>query len=136
MCLLSLASISADLDRPLQNDSERALRKTRLSANGKLSLTPSFLPLTQLTPVLPHFRALETDIAKERDRLSAETETLRSLLQNARAEVLSVRSSVTVDKAKLEQQMAEERRQKDSAKRELESRLEAMQKRKSKFNVS
>ena len=36
----------------------------------------------------------------------------------------------------MESQMESERRQKDTAKKELESRLEAMEKRKSKFNVS
>lgn len=91
------------------NDSERALRKARLSAN---------------------------DIAKERDRASSECETLRSLLQHARAEVLSVKSSADNDSRQLEEKMASEMRQRENAKRELEERLEAMQSRKSKFNVS
>lgn len=91
------------------NDSERALRKARLSAN---------------------------DIAKERDRASSECETLRSLLQHARAEVLSVKSSADNDSRQAEEKMASERRQRENAKRELEERLEEMQKRKSKFNVS
>jgi DNA repair exonuclease SbcCD ATPase subunit len=90
------------------NDSERALRKARLSAN---------------------------DIAKERDRASSECETLRSLLQHARAEVLSVKSSADNDSRQLEEKMASEMRQRENAKRELEERLEAMQSRKSKFNV-
>lgn len=90
------------------NDSERALRKARLSAN---------------------------DIAKERDRASSECETLRSLLQHARAEVLSVKSSADNDSRQLEEKMADEMRQRENAKRELEERLEAMQNRKSKFNV-
>ena len=47
-----------------------------------------------------------------------------------------MRSSQNDERGRMESQMESERRQKDTAKKELESRLEAMEKRKSKFNVS
>lgn len=71
---------------------------------------------------------------QERDRAASECETLRSLLSSARAEVLSVKSSANDDNRKLEQKMETERVSKENAKKELERRLEEMQKRKSKFN--
>lgn len=90
------------------NDSERNLRKSRLQMK---------------------------ELAKERDKATSTTESLREQLAEARSEVDDVRHSVVREKASFDARLDEERRAKEVARRQLESRLEEMQSRsrKSKF---
>lgn len=93
------------------NETERNLRKSRLQMN---------------------------ELAKERDKISTQNESLRKELAAATAEVEHVRNNVQAEKAQFENQLGEERRAKENAKKQLEARLEEMQAsrmtRKSKFN--
>jgi len=87
-------------------DSERNLRKTRMQAN---------------------------EYAKERDTLNAQIESLRSQLQTSQQEIVSVRRSVVEEKQSFESRLEEERRQKERTRAQLDSRMEELQKRKSKY---
>jgi hypothetical protein len=77
------------------------------------------------------------ELAKERDKISTQNESLRKELAAATAEVEHVRNNVQVEKAQFENQLGEERRAKENAKKQLEARMEEMQAsrmtRKSKF---
>ncbi|KAF8584073.1 kinesin [Ramaria rubella] len=88
------------------NDSERNLRKARMQA---------------------------TEISKERDRLNGQVESLRNELQEAKREVVTVRRSVVEEKQSLEHRLDEERKAKERARAQLDTRMEELQKRKSKF---
>ncbi|KAH7915305.1 kinesin-domain-containing protein, partial [Hygrophoropsis aurantiaca] len=87
-------------------DSEKNLRKARMQA---------------------------TELARERDSLSAQIEGLRNELQEARREVVTVRKSIVEEKQSLESRLDEERRAKERARAQLDSRMDELQKRKSKF---
>ncbi|KAH0830717.1 kinesin-domain-containing protein [Lanmaoa asiatica] len=88
------------------SDSEKNLRKARMQA---------------------------TELARERDSLNAQLETLRNELQEARREVVTVRRSIVEEKQSLESRLDEERRAKERARAQLDSRMEELQRRKSKF---
>jgi len=88
------------------NDSERNLRKARLQA---------------------------TEIARERDNLQHQLDGARNELQDAKREVVNVRMSIVEEKQSLEQRLDEERRAKERARAQLDSRMEELAKRKSKF---
>jgi len=88
------------------NDSERNLRKARLQA---------------------------TELSKERDRLNAQVEAVRNELQESKREVANVRRSIVEEKQSLEHRLDEERKAKERARAQLDSRMEELQKRKSKF---
>ncbi|KAF9246370.1 kinesin-domain-containing protein [Melanogaster broomeanus] len=87
-------------------DSEKNLRKARMQA---------------------------TELARERDALSAQTDALRTELREARREVVTVRKSIVEEKQSLESRLDEERRAKERARAQLDTRMEELQKRKSKF---
>ncbi|KIJ69148.1 hypothetical protein HYDPIDRAFT_105719 [Hydnomerulius pinastri MD-312] len=87
-------------------DSEKNLRKARMQA---------------------------TELARERDSLTAQIDGLRNELQEARREVVTVRKSIVEEKQSLESRLDEERRAKERARAQLDSRMEELQKRKSKF---
>ncbi|KAF9227741.1 kinesin-domain-containing protein [Gyrodon lividus] len=87
-------------------DSEKNLRKARMQA---------------------------TELARERDSLNTQIDALRNELQEARREVVTVRKSVVEEKQSLESRLDEERRAKERARAQLDSRMEELQKRKSKF---
>ncbi|KAF9256830.1 kinesin-domain-containing protein [Marasmius fiardii PR-910] len=75
-----------------------------------------------------------TELARERDRLNSEIETLRRDLTEAKREVVSVRQSIVEEKQSYEQRLDEERRAKERARQQLDSRMEELTlKRKSKF---
>jgi kinesin family protein 4/21/27 len=74
-----------------------------------------------------------TELARERDALTAQAENLRSELQGAKREVDSVRRSIAEEKQTLEQRLEEERKAKERAKYQLDTRMEELTKRKSKF---
>ncbi|CAG7852493.1 Kinesin-like protein KIF21A [Serendipita indica DSM 11827] len=98
-----------DLVRTLEstlNDSERNLRKARLQAS---------------------------EMARERDTLQHQLEAARNDLQDAKREVVNVRMSIVEEKQSLEQRLDEERRAKERARAQLDSRMEELAKRKSKF---
>jgi hypothetical protein len=64
-----------------------------------------------------------------------ELERLQAELDAARKEVVSVRSSIIIEKRSLEDRLSEERRAKEKTRRQFEERLEAVQAKHSKFRV-
>ncbi|KIK61893.1 hypothetical protein GYMLUDRAFT_243060 [Collybiopsis luxurians FD-317 M1] len=74
-----------------------------------------------------------TELARERDRLNAEIEGLRKELTDAKREVVNVRQSIVEEKQSYEQRLDEERKAKERARQQLDSRMEELSKRKSKF---
>jgi len=87
-------------------DSEKNLRKARMQA---------------------------TELARERDNLNGQIESLRSELTEAKREVTLVRRSVVEEKQSLEQRLDEERRAKERVRHQLDARMDELSKRKSKF---
>ncbi|KAI8989755.1 kinesin [Trametes punicea] len=87
-------------------DSEKNLRKARMQA---------------------------TELARERDNLNVQLVNLRQELADAKAEVVNVRRSIVEEKQTLESRLDEERRAKERARAQLDSRMEELQRRKSKF---
>lgn len=87
-------------------DSEKNLRKARMQA---------------------------TELARERDNLNGQIESLRSELVEAKREVTLVRRSVVEEKQSLEQRLDEERRAKERVRHQLDARMDELSKRKSKF---
>ncbi|KAG5723997.1 Kinesin-like protein KIF27 [Termitomyces sp. T112] len=74
-----------------------------------------------------------TEIARERDTLNAKLETVRNELAEAKREVVTVRRSIVEEKQSLEQKLDEERKAKERARSQLDSRMDEIQRRKSKF---
>jgi hypothetical protein len=74
-----------------------------------------------------------TEIARERDNLTNHINTLRQELHQAKAEVVNVRQSIVEEKQTLEHRLEEERKAKERARQQLESRVDDVQRRKSKF---
>ncbi|KAG8947946.1 hypothetical protein FRC04_010143 [Tulasnella sp. 424] len=87
-------------------DSERNLRKARMQSN---------------------------ELAKERDSYLQQMNGLRAQVTEAQREASNMRRSVAEEKLSLEHRLEEERRAKERARAQLESRMEEMAKRKSKF---
>ncbi|THH18433.1 hypothetical protein EUX98_g8959 [Antrodiella citrinella] len=87
-------------------DSEKNLRKARMQA---------------------------TELARERDNLNTQISGLRSELNEAKSEVVSVRRSIVEEKQSLENRLDEERKAKERARAQLDSRMDELQRRKSKF---
>ncbi|CEL63802.1 Kinesin-like protein KIF21A OS=Mus musculus GN=Kif21a PE=1 SV=2 [Rhizoctonia solani AG-1 IB] len=73
------------------------------------------------------------ELVKERDSLISQVQGLRAQLEEAQQEIAQVRRSVVEEKHSLEQRLDDERRAKDRARQQLESRMEELQRRKSKF---
>ena len=74
-----------------------------------------------------------TEISRERDNLSTQVVSLRQELAEAKNEVANVRRSVVEEKQSLEILLDEERRAKERARAQLDSRMDELQRRKSKF---
>jgi len=87
-------------------DSERNLRKARMQSN---------------------------ELAKERDSYQQQMSGLRQQVSEAQQEASNMRRSVAQEKESLESRLAEERKAKERARAQLDSRMEEMAKRKSKF---
>ncbi|KAG8907187.1 hypothetical protein FRB99_005159 [Tulasnella sp. 403] len=87
-------------------DSERNLRKARLQSN---------------------------ELAKERDSYQQQMAGLRMQVAEAQREASNMRRSVAEEKLTLEHRLEEERKAKERARAQLDSRMEEMAKRKSKF---
>ncbi|KAG8884235.1 hypothetical protein FRB97_004740 [Tulasnella sp. 331] len=87
-------------------DSERSLRKARLQSN---------------------------ELVKERDSHQQQINGLRQQVLEAQREASSLRRSVAEEKLSLEHRLEEERKAKERARAQLDSRMEEMSKRKSKF---
>jgi chromosome segregation ATPase len=85
------------------------------------------------TAVVRKARMQATEISKERDRLNGQVESLRNELQDAKREVVTVRRSVVEEKQSLEHRLDEERKAKERARAQLDTRMDELQKRKSKF---
>ncbi|CAE6447398.1 unnamed protein product [Rhizoctonia solani] len=78
-------------------------------------------------------RSQSMELVKERDSLLNQVQGLRAQLEEAQTELAQVRRSVVEEKHSLEQRLDDERRAKDRARQQLESRMEELQRRKSKF---
>ncbi|KAH9030617.1 kinesin domain-containing protein [Lactarius pseudohatsudake] len=78
-------------------------------------------------------RMQATELARERDSLNGQIESLRSELAEAKREVALVRRSVVEEKQSLEQRLDEERRAKERVRHQLDARMDELSKRKSKF---
>ncbi len=78
-------------------------------------------------------RMQATEIARERDTLNLKVETLRNELDQAKREVATVRRSIVEEKQSLEQRLDEERKGKERVRQQLDTRMEEVQRRKSKF---
>jgi len=78
-------------------------------------------------------RMQATELARERDALNVKVEGLSNDLTDAKREVMTVRRSVVEEKQSLEQRLDEERKAKERARQQLDSRMEELQRRKSKF---
>ena len=74
-----------------------------------------------------------TELARERDSLNIKIDQMRNELTEAQREVVIVRRSVVEEKQTLEQRLDEERKAKERARQQLDSRMEEFQRRKSKF---
>jgi kinesin family protein 4/21/27 len=98
-----------------------------------LRLTVMFELIIYICLVVRKARMQATELARERDSLSSQNEGLRNELQEARREVVTVRKSIVEEKQSLESRLDEERRAKERARAQLDSRMEELQKRKSKF---
>lgn len=105
------------------NDSERN-RMYFLSYRCNLMLTISTVRKARLHA---------TELARERDGLQHQLDGARNELQDAKREVVNVRMSIVEEKQTLEQRLDEERRAKERARAQLDSRMEELAKRKSKF---
>ena len=74
-----------------------------------------------------------TELARERDNLNNQMAALRQELHDAKAEVVNVSKSIVEEKQSLEHRLDEERRAKERARQQLDSRMDELQRRKSKF---
>ena len=74
-----------------------------------------------------------TELARERDGLNAQIVSLRTELHDTKNEVANVRRSIVEEKQSLEHKLDEERRAKERARAQLDSRMEELQRRRSKF---
>ncbi|KAG6900399.1 hypothetical protein C0993_011092 [Termitomyces sp. T159_Od127] len=74
-----------------------------------------------------------TEMARERDTLNAKVDAMRNELAEAKREVVTVRRSIVEEKQSLEQKLDEERKAKERARSQLDSRMDEIQRRKSKF---
>jgi L-lactate utilization protein LutB len=73
------------------------------------------------------------EYAKERDALTTQTELLRSQLQEAQSEIALARRSVAEEKQNYESRLDEERKAKERARAQLDSRMDEVARKKSKF---
>jgi len=90
----------------------------------------------ELTPtyhIVRKARMQATELARERDTLNLKAETLRDELDQAKREVATVRRSIAEEKQSLEQRLDEERKGKERVRQQLDTRMEEVQRRKSKF---
>lgn len=74
-----------------------------------------------------------TEIARDRDAQHAQVVTLRAELDNKNRECETLKQSIIDEKQNLEHRLDEERRAKERARQQLDTRVDALQKRKSKF---
>lgn len=74
-----------------------------------------------------------TELARERDTLNTKVQALQNELGEAKREVVAVRKSIVEEKNSLEQRLDEERKAKERTRQQLDSRMEELQKRKSRF---
>jgi len=78
-------------------------------------------------------RMQATELARERDTLNGQLDSLRNELQEAKREVVTVRRSIVEEKQSLELRLDEERKAKERARQQLDTRMDELQRRKSKF---
>jgi chromosome segregation ATPase len=93
----------------------------------------SFLTISHNVNIVRKARMQATELARERDALNVKVEGLSNDLADAKREVMTVRRSVVEEKQSLEQRLDEERKAKERARQQLDSRMEELQRRKSKF---
>ncbi|KAK2465894.1 hypothetical protein APHAL10511_001535 [Amanita phalloides] len=80
-----------------------------------------------------NLRKARTEFARERDSLNSHIEALKDDLNQAKHEVAFARRSIVEEKQSLEQRLDEERKAKERVRQQLDSRMEELQRRKSKF---
>jgi peptidoglycan hydrolase CwlO-like protein len=125
-------------ERDLQTHMDLATTlETRLADSEKNRMLP---PSPNLKPLGTNFvfkvrkaRMHATELARERDNLNSQIENLRNDLSRAQSEVATVRRSIAEEKQSLETRLDEERRAKERVRAQLDSRMDELQKRKSKF---
>jgi len=78
-------------------------------------------------------RVQATELSRERDDLNSQMESLRNELAEVKREVALVRQTVVEENQSLEQRLGEERGAKEQARHQLDSRMEELAARKSKF---
>ncbi|CCM04433.1 uncharacterized protein FIBRA_06613 [Fibroporia radiculosa] len=88
---------------------------------------------TIVFPTVRKARMQATELARERDNLTGQIAGLRAELTEAKTEVVNVRRSIVQEKESLEHKLDEERRAKERARAQLDSRMDELQRRKSKF---
>lgn len=74
-----------------------------------------------------------TELARERDTLNTQLQTLRVELDESKREITSIQRSVVEEKQSMEHRFDEERRARERTRAQLEARVEEVQRRKSKF---
>lgn len=73
------------------------------------------------------------EYSRERDLANEQLSALRAQLQQSQQEAASVQRSVAEEKREYKNRLEEDRKAEDRARAQLESRMEEIQKRKSKF---
>ena len=120
-----VATLEASLG---DSEKNREWAPMRTRARKLIGAVGTFFPLT-----VRKARMQATELARERDNLSGQILNLRQELAEAKTEVLNVRRSIVEEKQSLETRLDEERRAKERARAQLDSRMEELQRRKSKF---
>jgi hypothetical protein len=124
------ADLQAHMD--LVNNLETSLGDSEKNRKTRLRASRLDCILTLLFPVRKA-RMQATELARERDNLNGQIESLRSELTEAKREVALVRRSVVEEKQSLELRLDEERRAKERVRHQLDARMDELSKRKSKF---
>ncbi|KAI0256455.1 kinesin [Lactifluus subvellereus] len=138
------STVVADVlqDRTKQMEEQEAIIKTlnkqlthcEADLQAHMDLVSSFeTSLSDSEKNLRKARMQATELARERDNLNSQVESLRSELAEAKREVTLVRRSVVEEKQSLEQRLDEERRAKERVRHQLDARMDELSKRKSKF---
>ena len=100
----------------------------------QLCMTRRFFTTVLTTLLLVRKARMQaTEISRERDTLTTQVVSLRQELAEAKNEVANVRRSIVEEKKSLERSLDEERRAKERARAQLDSRMDELQRRKSKF---
>ncbi|KAG8916744.1 hypothetical protein FRC02_003616 [Tulasnella sp. 418] len=106
---------------------------TNSERNRRSILTKNSILYRRTSTPVRKARMQSNELARERDSYQQQCTNLRMQLAEAQREVSNVRQSAVEEKMSLEQRLDEERRAKERARAQLDSRMEELMKRKSKF---